>query len=358
MSRPVAGAGLLLVLMAGTIAFFMLYDRYQVVGPQLLGNPDFNQGLEGWEQAGRGRVEVQAGGVILEVREPGSGVALRQTLSEPGRFRLLRLSGELEARAIHPGPRFWQQGRLVLVSLNDKQRMLPVPHLVADLAGNRAWATYRQVFSVPRRATELQVRLQLIGATGRLAVRWVGLHEVEERPGYRWYRSLGLALWSVALVWLVWPYRNRLRFDRAHLLLYLAVLGVFVGTLMPVELKQPMEKQMIAVLNSLLPVLEHRLTSDSINKSGHFLFFAMLAFGAVRVGVGQRPWGIGMGLVLLAALSEVLQFFVEGRRPRLTDLLVDALGIALGMALAAYWHHRSGASGRCETRHDDGGGIG
>lgn len=337
MSRPALGVVVLLALMAGTIAFFVLFDRYQAVGPQLLVNPDFSRGLEGWALTGRGRAELQSGGgVILEVREPGAGVALRQSLPEPGRLRLLRLSGELEARAIDPGPRFWQRGRLVLVSLNAEQRMLPVPHLAADLEGNRSLRTYRKVFTVPREAVDLQVRLQLIGATGRLVVRQVGLYEVRERPEYRRFRSLGMGLWIAALAWLAWPYRGRLRFDRAHLLLYVAFAGVFAGTLMPVEIKKPVEAQVVAVLGALLPLLEHHLNSENINKTGHFLFFALLAFGLARANAGQRLRGLLLGLVLLASLSEVLQFFVDGRHPRFTDLLVDVLGIGLGVALAGF----------------------
>jgi VanZ family protein len=51
----------------------------------------------------------------------------------------------------------------------------------------------------------------------------------------------------------------------------------------------------------------------------------------------DRALSVGKGvstLLLLALTSEILQFFVPLRTPRVSDLVVDALGIALGMGLA------------------------
>ena len=48
--------------------------------------------------------------------------------------------------------------------------------------------------------------------------------------------------------------------------------------------------------------------------------------------INPWPWLL-FGLLILAVVSEVLQFFVDNRLPRLGDLIIDGAGLVLGLTL-------------------------
>lgn len=338
-------------LLAGTVGFFTAYERYEPIGPELLVDPTFGQGLVHWTVSGRGAAHVADDVVILQAARPSADVAVRQTIAEPGRYRLLRLEGMLEARSIRPGAQFFHKGRLALVSFDAHQRMLPVPHVVVDLTGTQSWRNYQGVFRVPEAARELRVSVQLIGATGELAVKRLSLRELREREVYTALRWIWLTGWMIALVWLGLPLRSRLRWSRAHALAYAVGFGVFVAVLLPADLKVALE---IGIGEILIRRFAGEagapwLVGGSIDKLGHVLFFALLALVARRAWAREPRAGLVLGLLLLALVSEVLQFFVDGRLPRLTDFLIDGAGLALGLGLYELLQSLRRVACRCES---------
>ena len=81
----------------------------------------------------------------------------------------------------------------------------------------------------------------------------------------------------------------------------------------------------------LIPTLD-------IYKFGHFIMFTLLAtaiFGA-RL---YRAASISLFgyLVLFALITEVSQLFMVGRTGQFGDIIIDSLGIALGMSLSILW---------------------
>lgn len=66
----------------------------------------------------------------------------------------------------------------------------------------------------------------------------------------------------------------------------------------------------------------------------HILLFGALGFLARLAMPHARLGRLLTGLVLFAAVSELLQFWAPGRTARLTDFAQDVLGAALGVALA------------------------
>lgn len=329
---------LLLALCVGTVVFFSFFPRYQSVGPELLRDPEFKEGFAHWTRSGRGKAHVADGVALLRADAPSADVALRQSLSEPGRFRLLRLSAQMEAGNIRPGTRFFQKGRLALISLDGQRRMLPVPHVAADLTGTRPWRRYEQVFRVPKAARELQVSVQLIGATGTLTVRQPSLREVREREAFVVYRGIGLIAWAAALVWLALPLIPQLRWDLPHLLVYAAVASIFIGVLLPVDWKVELETGIGSALihgfagdGAVSQLGMRALASGLFSKLGHVAFFALLAFAVRWAYFQERFWRLLPSLAIFAAVSEVLQFFVDGRLPRVSDVFIDCVGLVLGL---------------------------
>ena len=329
----------LALLMGVTIGFFKLYDRYEPSGSELLTDPGFSRDFADWERSGRGTAEVTAEGVLLlRVDTAGAGVAVRQYLPDPGRYRLLRLAGALQAQNIHPGPQFWQKGQLALVSLDGNRRMLPVPHLVANLAGTQPWQTYQTVFRIPARAEAVRVVVQLIGATGTLAAKNLSLYEVREKGGFARYHKLGIGLWVIGLLWWSLPWFSQLRLNWPHLAACLTGLGIAVGALLPLNLKVQLELATSRTLAGLMPwwqpVIDQTLKAEMVfSKLGHILFFALLAVSVRWVYPYEKRLAVLLHLLILAAVSEVLQFFVEGRVPAVADVGLDGTGALLGTGI-------------------------
>jgi len=63
----------------------------------------------------------------------------------------------------------------------------------------------------------------------------------------------------------------------------------------------------------------------------HFLIYLAtgLAFG---IGYPRRPWTLAMGLVTFAGAIEFVQLFIPGRHSRLSDFIIDAVAVCLGVA--------------------------
>jgi VanZ family protein len=325
--------------MVSTIAFFTLYERYQTVGSELLTDPQFTQGFNHWDKSGRGIAKLAANTLLLQVDKPGAGVAVRQSLPDPGQYRLLRLSGKLKSQNIHPGSRFWQKGRLVLVSFDKNQHMMPVPHVVADLQGTLPWRLYQANFRIPQQVHEVQIGVQLIGATGTLIVKNLSLQEIKEKNHFSLYRNLGIAVWVFGLIWLSLPWVSQLRFNLPHLLLYTAVGGIFIGALMPVKFKIDVDYEVSTALATLTRQVDHgagaaqtrRDDATFVSKWGHVLFFALLAFALWWAYPQVNRLSLLFGLLIFASVSEILQLFIDGRLPQVSDFFIDSLGLLGGI---------------------------
>lgn len=89
--------------------------------------------------------------------------------------------------------------------------------------------------------------------------------------------------------------------------------------------------------------LEEGLVSFVVRKGAHFLEYLVLGislFWTVR-DLRKRasfgiPWAVG---ALYAVTDEVHQYFVPGRSCELRDVLIDACGVAAGVAIV-WWRRR------------------
>jgi VanZ family protein len=92
---------------------------------------------------------------------------------------------------------------------------------------------------------------------------------------------------------------------------------------------------------------------SGLDKVGHVLAFTALAFCGYLAFAAIRAWrtALLLGLLAYGGLIEVLQLFVPGRSAEWGDLVADAIGIALGAALAAFLV-RLGLRQRLATRSD------
>lgn len=100
------------------------------------------------------------------------------------------------------------------------------------------------------------------------------------------------------------------------------------------------------------PRMPARWLDNLVETGGHFTGYAVLAYLYWRIA-RLGPWskrvalGVAFGCTLLYALSDELhQRFVPGRSPSLGDVLTDAAGAAVALALVAWLRRRRIAPSR------------
>ena len=138
-----------------------------------------------------------------------------------------------------------------------------------------------------------------------------------------------------------------------HLLLtFLIMLFIFCQSALPAELSQQ-ESDVVVRFLAGVTGLEEGLVSFIVRKGAHFLEYLVLGIslfwtvqdlltrhGRMPDGSAGRaflvPWAVG---ALYAVTDEVHQYFVPGRSCELRDVLIDACGVAAGVAIV-WWRAR------------------
>jgi VanZ family protein len=101
--------------------------------------------------------------------------------------------------------------------------------------------------------------------------------------------------------------------------------------------------QLVQLANAVLP----ETVEFPVSKMLHVGAYAMLAAGAVALRpLGHWRWLLLAGLSLHGMGTEYLQQFVELRGPSVRDVLLDHVGIFLGVAGALAFRVRLGWRGR------------
>ena len=146
-------------------------------------------------------------------------------------------------------------------------------------------------------------------------------------------------------------HKNSIKF---HLLLtVLIMLFIFCQSALPAEASKQESGLIVSRLAQWLQADED-LISFVVRKGAHFLEYLVLGIslfwtvrdlrikhGRVPDGLAGRavlvPWVVG---VLYAVTDEVHQYFVPGRSCELRDVLIDACGVAAGVAVVWVWRRR------------------
>ena len=143
-------------------------------------------------------------------------------------------------------------------------------------------------------------------------------------------------------------YKKQLHF----VLTILLMLFIFCQSALPAELSQQESGVVVRFLAGVTG-LEEDLVSFVVRKGAHFLEYRVLGislFWTVRDLRMRRgrvpdepagravlvPWVVG---ALYAVTDEVHQYFVSGRSCELRDVLIDACGVAEGVAIV-WWRGR------------------
>lgn len=341
----------LILMSCCSIVFFNFYERYQLVGPELIENADWSNGLAHWQHTGNVSVLPLQKEVIakLETAVPVESAYMSQIIRPSIQTRLVKLDCEIKTENIVNGDMSWKTARVVLVSFNAAgEAMYSLPHVLVRQEGSRDWMRYEKVFAIPGEVSKIMVAAQLIKSTGSLWIKSISLHPVTLKIAFRDYRLALLLIWVAVLLWVSVPFiRSGFSNLKQGFVLFLAV-GVLVGVLMPERMKESMGAAIIAsdtvASTTYIPTqfnntqsfnLNPHLPELDIHKVGHFVLFTLLSIAVF----GGRPYKRSIAcllayLVLFALISEVLQLFMEGRTAQLGDVFIDSGGILNGYILS------------------------
>lgn len=343
------------LLVLTTYILFTLVPRYQIGSMNLLHNSDFSEGFNSWaESSNCGKLAQSSGAALLKNQKSPCTVFLRQYLPIPPNTKQLKLTAEVYTRNVSQGELPWQSARLSLVGIDKSARkMWHYPHMIKLPLQSKGWQHVSQVFSIPPDAVTLAVGLEIIETTGTVAVRKLKLAPVSENNWFSAAANTLFILWGVTLLWLG---RKLLRLFSSKIIqgsFLIVSASIVIGCcVIPGKIRDMLldqSQEMIGKLkmvfaeshiSSYIPAELQTLLTLSPDKAGHFVLFAILAF-LVRIGRPQDRFAVQcVNLALFAASTEILQFFISGRQPGITDWLVDVAGLMSGFFFATIFRHR------------------
>ncbi|MEW8311145.1 MAG: VanZ family protein [Candidatus Thiodiazotropha taylori] len=324
--------------------FFASVDAYVVDGEPLLLNADFSHHLAGWQVSGdRDLVQVADG--TVEIRH--DALSQSNTLSQcwdreafPDRI-LLGITASTSDLVLGVKP--WHLARAGLIGeLADGTKDYRLTRRLLSLKQDADWRSYRTGIEIDQSLERICLSIGLLGSKGSFRFKDPQLYPAAVPPTYSLIKNLLLAVWvAVGVVWLIQLVRHyRQRTQMGFILVML--MAISVGILMPAELKSELENRLSLYLpefttQQLFNTLgvPYPLPADilpqrwDVSKFGHLLGFFLLSL-ILFSEKEKSVWMLLPGLVIAAVVTEIMQHYVPGRAPRLSDVMVDLIGIVAG----------------------------
>ena len=345
-----------LVMLAATIAFWSLYDRYEAAGPMLLESPSLADGTNL-----HGDVSESMGLFILRVPKAGKRARLDFPLVGGADYQTLRISARIKVTGVVVGKHSWQCARVLLAQYDANNKWISGPHGLVGERGSKDWEGHWDEFEIQPNAARVVVILQQSGIEGSAEFEQIAVQPVRIRASFIWWRVLFVGAWLASAIY-YFP-RCRLHRRRLKWLILLNTLAIIFGAMMPsvwiedgsawtkktwMEWTKPVPEKMEAKAGEKPAVkqIEDTQQMDRFNElvggihgSGHFVLFASLCFLVYCSAALERQHPayfvkVGSDVLLFAFVTESLQFLTSDRTAGITDLRIDLYG--MGAALLVF----------------------
>ncbi len=339
---------LALGLSALTWLFFTLMPSYVPGDDQMLVDPGFSQDLASWQVGGTGKgVRVDEGVLTLSNASPRSSSSVFQCFNRRDFPDQAMLFIEARTEPLILGEKPWSEARVGLL-LKDTQGKIKyqLSNRLVRLKQAQPWIRYATTLPIPHDLEQVCFKVSLISTQGVFQVKNPSLYRARMQPSFR------IGWWILLLVWgaCLWNWsRNLLGLypvSRQGILIWVMVGLMAFGILMSNQTKM----ELLQLLGPWLPE-DHEyqgIVSGAwaewlpmftpgywdISKFSHlfgFLLLSVILLRRPRVSTAV----LVIGMLVATVCSEALQFFSSGRSPRVSDLMVDSLGILTGWWLTA-----------------------
>lgn len=329
-----------------TAASCSFVDRYREVGDQILLNSEFSEGLRFWQVQKTPRAEVAVLGNVLQITSGTveENVQIWQDVPAELNGAKVRLQATMKTEGVVGKGKSWNRARLLLLQPHQWQGKYFAFRIVASLSGTHDWKTYGRVVPTVR-SLGSQVRIQLPDSRGTFWVKEVHMYRVEERAVYRLIKWVFIALWASFIVALFVPVlkvNNRI----LPFITVPTLLLIVAGTAMSGSVKNHLKYLVLSRLDryvfpiqKVIWMISYRFNLEpavfDLTKVAHFLLFGAFTF-MFLLGNPGRSKALQLGDVfMLACATECIQFFVDGRSPLFTDVLIDMAGGLAALSLYA-----------------------
>ncbi len=358
-------------LLAATLLFWGLYDRYEPVGPELLKSPALADAFRV-----RGDCSEADGRFTLRVEPGGKSAGINFSLPGGTSYGQIRVRGRMRTDGVGLGDKPWRSARLVLIPYDADGKWMPGHHIGASAHGTQDWTWCEEVFEIDQQAARLDFCIQQLGTSGEAEFDQLSAVPVRLRSSFIWYWVLFVAAWVI--IGSLYYKRGRLHQRRLRRLILLNAFVIFAGTLMPghwlndtaehakeeavrvVEAARhrthpqppaapPADQRTRAPSKPAAPPATQRALVPSklaelfeqaggVHGVGHFTLFASLCFLVYCSAALERQhksfyFKVAGDLILFAALTESMQFLTIDRTPGVSDWLIDLYGVAAALIL-------------------------
>ena len=292
--------------------------------------------IEPWHRFTKGVIWDSEGGYegsagIKLVANGNESSFLEWILANPRSYSYLEFRGKMRSESIVMGENEWDTARLLVYFTGKEGKgRWDYPHAAGRLFGTSSWKEFVKIFPVPDFAVTAHVVIQNSGKSGTIWCDDISLRPAIINPSYFLYKNIlivsGIALCIVLIVTSnLWRKGGQLLL----ILLVTIILGVIAS-------------------NNYFEMLagNHHINIYVVKKLGHLFLFILLGLVSTR-WIGARletpgrpsllllyPFLIFGGLVLFAAITEFVQFLTIDRDPSIIDLLIDMVGVILGISIA------------------------
>lgn len=124
---------------------------------------------------------------------------------------------------------------------------------------------------------------------------------------------------------------------------------VVLLTFIPHEIQIFLIDSVEYILNILLNVFISSSLFDTrlfVSNLGHLMVFCILGYVAGRFSRSFSVFSIFTVLILFALGSELSQFFVSGREPSISDLVINISAVSTGLLISVHRHQAQRRSSR------------
>lgn len=338
------------VLCVLSVAAHFAIDKYHEVGEQIILNDDFSSTDFGWQvrSSGEGMAGIDQGVARLESVDDTASPQLIQELDIGKLAATVVLRATVKAENISSGEKSWQGGRILLVQYVDGKPQYRPHHALLSLEGSTDWQEYTTALHILPASSKATVVITLNQVTGRLLCREISLHNVRVNPAYNVVR------WAITGGWLIFAtviFVSHLgRYARRGWLVpaitVVAVAGLLIGITLPGDLKNNLKADVIGEVKSysaamsvpVIPTIKSIVRKYGINESviditkwAHFGLFGVLTFVFLWQSGQPSLVVILVDMLMLACGTELVQLFIDGRGPQLSDVIVDMAGAGTGL---------------------------
>lgn len=353
-SFPLKAISAIVALTLVTLLAFQFYPQYRVSAEPAFSSQQ--EGFSAWQKSGVDRLfTITEDSASITLDRPGYNARLIRTVTPPFSEGPVHLRAQISSTNLRKGEETWHTGALVLVREDEAGKRIG-SYTLFPLNGTHDWRAVEAFVDIPAPTARLSVVARMLESQGMFSIRDVSLTPAKAQPGFPFMHAGLIALWAIVGLVILIGLVRRHRVNAPLLVLGLIAALTLAGTLMPKEnvvgLDDGISSYLPAgTLTALSTVIDTALagyladSSQAISKFGHWLAFFSLTAVALLMLRATPVWLILLAGLAVAAATEALQLLTAARTPHVIDVLIDASGMLMALALVLplrWWLQRRG----------------